>query len=83
MNNLSPVASTAHIITKELDPLPCQHKNIIMDSSGGMRFVEGDVFDDIRFYATCLDCGQILAELDGVWLDEGEAQEPIPDLGDL
>lgn len=41
---------------------PCMHRNVVVDTSGGMRFVEGEVTDDILVRALCLDCGEYLTE---------------------
>jgi len=54
---------------------PCLHKNVVVDLSGGRRFVEGEVTDDILVRALCLDCGEYLTESEvcGAW--DGEPCE--------
>jgi hypothetical protein len=51
---------------------PCIHRNVVVDTSGGMRFVEGEVTDDILVRALCLDCGEYLSESEirGTWSGE-------------
>ena len=53
----------------------CLHKNVVVDLSGGRRFVEGEVTDDILVRALCLDCGEYLTESEvrGAW--DGEPRE--------
>jgi hypothetical protein len=54
---------------------PCMHRNVIVDTSGRMRFVEGEVTDDILVRALCLDCGEYLTESEvrGAWVGEPHA----------
>jgi hypothetical protein len=56
------------------------HRNVAVDTSGGRRFVEGEVTDDILVRALCLDCGEFLSESDvrGTW--RGESLEESPSL---
>ncbi len=58
----------------------CSHRNVVVDLSGGRRFVEGEVTDDILVRALCLDCGEYLTELEirGTW--DGEPHELVPNL---
>ena len=51
---------------------PCMHRNVVVDTSGGSRFVEGEVTDDILVRALCLDCGMYLTESEvrGTWSGE-------------
>jgi hypothetical protein len=51
---------------------PCSHRNVVVDTSGGRRFVESEVTDDILVRALCLDCGQFLteSEIRGTWRGE-------------
>jgi len=51
---------------------PCMHRNVIVDTSGGRRFIEGEVTDDILIRALCLDCGEYLSESEirGTWSGE-------------
>jgi hypothetical protein len=51
---------------------PCMHRNVVVDSSGGRRFVEGEVTDDFLVRALCLDCGEYLTESEdrGTWRGE-------------
>jgi hypothetical protein len=53
----------------------CPHRNVVVDTSGGRRFVEGEVTDDILVRALCLDCGEYLSESDvrGSW--DGEPHQ--------
>ena len=55
--------------------MPCVHRNVVVDTSGGRRFVEGEVTDDILVRALCLDCGEYLTESEvrGAW--NGEPRE--------
>ncbi len=50
----------------------CMHRNVVVDTSGGRRFVEGEVTDDILVRALCLDCGEYLSESEirGTWSGE-------------
>jgi len=54
---------------------PCMHRNVVVDLSGGRRFVDGEVTDDILVRALCLDCGEYLteSEIRGAW--DGEPSE--------
>ena len=54
---------------------PCMHRNVVVDTSGGRRFVEGEVTDDILVRALCLDCGEYLTESEvrGAW--DGEPRD--------
>jgi hypothetical protein len=51
---------------------PCMHRNVVVDTSGSRRFVEGEVIDDILVRALCLDCGEYLTESEvrGTWSGE-------------
>jgi hypothetical protein len=51
---------------------PCMHRNVVVDTSGGRRFVEGEVTDNILVRALCLDCGECLTESEvrGAWVGE-------------
>jgi hypothetical protein len=55
--------------------LRCMHRNVVVDTSGGRRFVEGEVTDDILVRALCTDCGEYLTESEarGAW--DGEPRE--------
>jgi hypothetical protein len=48
---------------------PCLHRHVVVDTSGGRRFVEGEVTDNILVRVLCLDCMQYLseAEVRGAW----------------
>ena len=61
---------------------PCKHRNVVVDTSGGRRFVEGEVTDDILVRALCLDCGEYLTESEvrGAWQGEYHEIEPILEL---
>jgi hypothetical protein len=61
---------------------PCMHRNVVVDTSGGRRFVEGEVTDDIQVRALCLDCGEYLTEskVRGAWRGEYHEIEPILEL---
>ncbi len=54
---------------------PCMHRNVVVETSGGMHFSEGEVWDDIQEKLVCLDCGEYVteAEVRGSW-----GQEPMP-----
>jgi hypothetical protein len=62
--------------------LPCMHRNVVVDTTGGRRFVEGEVTDDILVRALCLDCGEYLTESEvrGAWRGEYHEIEPILEL---
>ena len=51
---------------------PCMHRHVVVDTSGGRRFVQGEVTDDINIRALCLDCGEYLSESEilGTWRGE-------------
>ena len=61
---------------------PCLHRHVVVDASGGRRFVEGEVTDDILVRALCLDCGEFLTESEvrGAWRGEYQEIEPILEL---
>jgi hypothetical protein len=54
---------------------PCMHRNVVVDTSGSRRFIEGEVIDDILVRALCLDCGEYLTEaaIRGSW--DGEPHQ--------
>jgi len=56
---------------------PCLHRNVVVDTSGGMRFVEGEATDNIMVRALCLDCGEYLTESEvrGMWDGENHQIE--------
>jgi hypothetical protein len=56
---------------------PCIHRNVVVDTSGGMRFVDGEVTDDFLVRALCLDCGEYLTEsgIHGAWRGESHPLE--------
>ena len=55
----------------------CMHRKVVVDASGGRRFVEGEVTDDIMVRALCLDCGMYLTESEvrGTWRGENHPTE--------
>ena len=57
---------------------PCLHRQVVVDTSGGRRFVDGEVTDDILIRALCLDCGEFLTESEvrGTWSGEPHQIEP-------
>jgi hypothetical protein len=57
---------------------PCMHRQVVVDTSGGRRFVEGEVTDDIMIRVLCLDCGEFLSESEvrGTWRGENRQLEP-------
>ena len=58
---------------------PCMHRKVVLDTTGGRRFVDGEVTDDILVRALCLDCGEYLTESDirGSWNGEPHLVEAI------
>jgi len=40
--------------------MECKHENTVLNTSGGMHFDEGSVWDDIKEELFCLDCRQII-----------------------
>lgn len=62
----------------------CMHRNVVIDTSGSRRFVEGEVDDNILVRALCLDCGEYLTESEvrGTWSGEYHSILPLPDMED-
>ena len=52
----------------------CLHLHITIESTGSLRFIAGEVVDDIRERLYCLDCCEYLSEgeVRAAW--NGEAQ---------
>ena len=44
--------------------LPCPHRNVVLDTTGGMHFSGGEVWDDIQERLLCLDCLEYVNEAD-------------------
>lgn len=44
--------------------LPCLHRHVVIDITGGMHFSAGEVFDDIHEQLLCLDCMEYVTEAD-------------------
>jgi hypothetical protein len=45
-----------------INVLPCLHRNIVLDTTGGMHFSAGEAWDDIQERLLCLDCLQYVTE---------------------
>jgi hypothetical protein len=50
----------------------CLHRHVVIQTTGGMHFIAGEVSDDIREYLLCLDCLEFLdeEEIRSAWLGE-------------
>ena len=44
--------------------LPCPQRNVVLDTTGGMHFSAGEVWDDIQERLLCLDCMEYVTEAD-------------------
>ena len=55
--------------------VPCMHRNVVVEITGGRHFSEGEVWDDIQEKLVCLECGEYLteAEVRASW-----GQSPTP-----
>ena len=42
--------------------LPCLHRHVVLTTTGGMHFSEGEVCDDIEEHLLCLDCLEYVDE---------------------
>ena len=40
-----------------IDPVYCTHERMILHTTGGTHYSEGELWDDIKEYEVCLDCG--------------------------
>ena len=45
-----------------INVLPCLHRNIVLETSGGTHFSAGEVWDDIQESLLCLDCMEHVTE---------------------
>ena len=41
---------------------PCMHRQVITETTGSRRIVDGEVWDDICERLVCLDCGEYVTE---------------------
>ena len=48
----------------ELILFPCPHRNVVLDTTGGMHFSGGEVWDDIQDQLLCLDCMEYVTDVD-------------------
>jgi hypothetical protein len=48
---------------------PCMHRHVVAVTTGGRRFSQGEVNDNIRVRLQCLDCLEYVseAEVRGAW----------------
>lgn len=46
----------------DLDLFPCSHRNVVLDTTGGMHFSGGEVWDDLNERLLCLDCLEDVTE---------------------
>lgn len=44
--------------------LPCPHRNVVLDTTGGMHFSGGEVWDDLNERLLCMDCMHYVTEAD-------------------
>jgi hypothetical protein len=51
-------------LSVHINILPCLHRHVVTDITGGMQFNAGDVFDDIQERLLCLDCMEYVTEAD-------------------
>jgi hypothetical protein len=58
------VASRKEADMDNLILLPCPHHNVVLDTTGGMQFSVGEVWDDILERLLCLDCMEYVTEAD-------------------
>jgi hypothetical protein len=58
------VASRRATDMDELVLFPCPHRNLVLDTTGGMHFSAGEVWDDIQERLLCLDCFEYVTEAD-------------------
>lgn len=47
-----------------INVLPCLHRHVVLDTTGGTHFSAGEVFDDIQERLLCLDCMEYVTEAD-------------------
>jgi hypothetical protein len=52
----------------------CEHEHTVIHTTGSVRFVNGEVLDDVREVILCLDCG----EEQEVYDDEDEVHTECP-----
>lgn len=45
------------------DNAQCQHFNTVITTTGSIRFSAGEIIDDTREELVCLDCGQVVEEV--------------------
>ena len=58
------VASRKETDMEALILLPCPHRNVVLDTTGGIHFSGGEVWDDIQERLLCLDCMEYVTEAD-------------------
>ena len=51
----------------------CMHRHVVVETNGGMQFIQGEVSDNIRDQLRCLDCLDILDEQEVLCAWHGEA----------
>jgi hypothetical protein len=63
---------------------PCMHRKVVLDSTGGRRFIDGEVDDDVLVRCLCMDCGEYLSESgdNGTWRGESLEDSLGLQLGD-
>lgn len=49
-------------LSTRISILPCLHRNLVLDTTGGMHFSDGEVWDDIQERLLCLDCMEFVTE---------------------
>jgi len=45
-----------------INVLPCLHRHVVLATTGGMHFSQGEVWDDIQEHLLCLDCLEYVTE---------------------
>ena len=58
------VAKRREVDMDDLVLFPCPHRNVVLDTTGGMRFSEGEVWDDLNERLLCMDCMHYVTEAD-------------------
>jgi hypothetical protein len=64
---------------------PCLHLHVLVETTGSRRFIAGEVEDDILERLRCLDCLEILSEVEvrAAWGEEVDESESLQVGGNL
>lgn len=52
---------------------PCLHSHVVVETTGELRFVQGEISDNIQEHLLCLDCLEILGEQEVLSAWHGDA----------